>query len=498
MISEHASPLAVLGGADAGGQNVHVAALASTLADAGHVVDVYTRRDDLVLPDRVPLRPGVDVVRVTAGPPAFVPRDELAPFMVELGDRIAKDWEAAGAPDVVHSHFWMSGVAALRALQAFGERPRVLASSFATEPTSPRALALPPRSRVERRPPLVATYHALGTVKRRHQGAADTSPRERVKAEARLGRVADAIIATCSDEVRELERLGIPPSSVRVVPCGVDAEMFAPGATSPVVPPRTHRRRLVSVGRLVERKGVDLAVRALVELPDAELVIAGGPDAEELENDPEAVRLTALARSLGVADRVLLLGRVAHEDVPALLCSADVVVATPWYEPFGIVPVEAAACGVPVVGAAVGGLLDTVLDGVTGRLVPPRDPAALAIAVRELLAHPERATAYGEAARKRVLDRYTWERVGIATAAVYQQLLDADRLHGAGRRSALEPGAAELDAGAVEQDPGAAELDAGAVEQDPGAVEQDPGAVEQDPGAVERGARAGHPTEAAS
>lgn len=166
---------------------------------------------------------------------------------------------------------------------------------------------------------------------------------------------------------------------------------------------------------------------ALVDVPDAELLVAGGPDAAELGADPEAVRLTERARELGVAERVHLLGRVDHDDVPALVSSADVVVATPWYEPFGIVPLEAAACGVPLVGSAVGGLLDSVVDGTTGLLVPPRDPDALAAALRDLLADPSRRRAFGAAARRRALARYSWRGVAAQTELVYRTLVVGPR-----------------------------------------------------------------------
>lgn len=395
LVSEHASPLATLGGAEAGGQNVHVAALASTLAEAGHTVVVYTRRDTPDLPERVGLVPGVQVAHVPAGPSAPVPRDGLLPYMRAFGDWLAADWTDA-PPDVVHAHFWMSGLAAL---QGAG-----------------------------RRMPVVMTYHALGSVKRRHQRDKDTSPPGRIASEATIGRQADAVVATCSDEVRELTRLGIPAGKVHVVPCGVDADLFRPAAAASWVPPRRRRHRLVSLGRLVERKGVDTAIRALAQVPDTELVVAGGPPVRDLASDAEATRLARLAIEAGVADRVRFLGQVDHADVPALLCSADLVVATPWYEPFGIVPLEAAACGVPVVGSAVGGLIDTVSDGHTGRLVPPRDVDALAAAVRDLLERPHALAAYGAAARQRVLARYTWLRVGIATDAVYQALVNGERL----------------------------------------------------------------------
>ncbi|MBO3087265.1 glycosyltransferase [Cellulomonas dongxiuzhuiae] len=391
MVSEHASPLAVLGGVDAGGQNVHVAALAGALADQGHEVTVYTRRDDPDLPERVPMTPGVEVVHVPAGPATAVPKDELLPWVRDLGSWVADDWATHGAPDVVHAHFWMSGLAALQAAAVHGV-------------------------------PTVQTYHALGSVKRRHQGAKDTSPAGRITAEAAIGRRVDAVVATCTDEVRELARLGVPASRVRVVPCGVDVAHFRPVRRAAGPLPRRQPHRLVCLGRLVERKGLDTVLAALVDLPGTELLVAGGPDAAALREDAEVTRLTALAARLGVADRVHLLGRVGHDDVPALVSSADLVVATPWYEPFGIVPLEAAACGVPVVGSAVGGLLDSVVDGVTGVLVPPRDPAALAAAVRGLLADPARRRACGAAARRRALTRYSWRGVAAQTERVYRSL----------------------------------------------------------------------------
>jgi glycosyltransferase involved in cell wall biosynthesis len=396
MVSEHASPLATLGGADAGGQNVHVAELSRHLAAAGHEVEVYTRRDDADLPDRVPLDRGVDVVHVTAGPAAPLPKDDLLPWMDAMGDELARLWSApARRPDVVHAHFWMSGLAAVRAARQVEEATGVHV-------------------------PVLQTFHALGSVKRRHQGAADTSPARRVELEARLCRDVDRVVATCHDEVDELDALGAPADRIRVVPCGVDLGRFTPGADRAAQDSRTGLR-LLSVGRLVERKGVGTVIEALADVPDAELLVAGGPAADSLDDDREVCRLRKLAAEHGVADRVRFLGAVAHQDVPGLLRSVDVVVCTPWYEPFGIVPLEAAACGRPVVGSAVGGLLDTVVDGRTGLLVPPRDAAALARALRRLTDRPTRLR-YGAAARVRAEHLYGWATVARRTAEVYAEL----------------------------------------------------------------------------
>ncbi|MFC4517182.1 glycosyltransferase [Streptomyces ehimensis] len=402
MVSEHASPLAALGGPDAGGQNVYVARLAGRLAERGHDVTVYTRRDDDTLPDRVPLPSGAVVEHVRAGPARAVPKDELYAHMPCFGARLADAWEAE-PPEVVHAHFWMSGLAAL------------LATTHLTVP-------------------VVQTYHALGTVKRRHQGAADTSPAGRPDVERRIGMSCSRVLATCSDEVRELRAMGIPGHRCSVVPCGVDTEHFTARGGTAAAPGRRNRHRLLAIGRLVARKGVDVAVRALADVPDAELLVAGGPPADGVPEDPEAARLTALARRLGVADRLLLLGCVPHEDMPALIRSTDVVLCTPVYEPFGIVPLEAMACGVPVIATNVGGHRDTVAHGETGLLVEPDYPAELARAVRSLLGSQRRLASFGAAGRARALDGFTWDHVADGVESVYDRVAAPLSLSSGGAR----------------------------------------------------------------
>jgi glycosyltransferase involved in cell wall biosynthesis len=309
--------------------------------------------------------------------------------MGDFARHLAGEWRRS-RPDLVHTHFWMSG----------------LAGTVAAKPL---------------RIPVVHTFHALGVVKRREQGAADTSPPQRLDIEQGLVRQVDQVIATSSDEAFELMRLGLAAERISIVPCGVDLGLFT--MDGPAEPRPTDRDRIVIVTRLVERKGVGNVVVALAGLPGVELVVAGGPDRSRLGSDPEALRLLTLARAHGVADRVELRGRLAHEDVPRLLRSADVAVACPWYEPFGIVPVEAMACGVPVVASAVGGMLDTVVDGMTGLLVPPRCPERIAEAVAELLADPARRAAMGSVAADRA-GLYSWDRVGDLTLAVYRGVLD--------------------------------------------------------------------------
>ncbi|MBO0866041.1 MAG: glycosyltransferase, partial [Mycobacterium sp.] len=252
--------------------------------------------------------------------------------------------------------------------------------------------------------------------------AQDTSPQARLTLEQAVAQTADWVAATCTDEVFELVRLGRPRSRISVIPCGVDLNRFRPDGARAA---RTDRRRIVAVGRLVPRKGFDILIRAMTVIPDAELLIVGGPDASELSADPEARRLSALSTELGVAQRVRLYGSVSRAEMPTLLRSADVVACTPWYEPFGIVPVEAMACGVPVIATAVGGMLDTVVDGMTGVLVPPKDPRACANALNSMLADPARLAEWGLAGRRRAQSRYSWDRIAADTAKMYQRVLPA-------------------------------------------------------------------------
>jgi D-inositol-3-phosphate glycosyltransferase len=393
MVSEHASPLAVLGGDDAGGQNVHVAALSEALVRRGHEVTVLTRWDDPDQPQHRHLPGGTEVVHVPAGPRAAVPKDELLPHIPEMADWLVREWSER-PPDVVHAHFWMSGLATLLACRELARRGR-------------------------RVPTTAVTFHALGRVKRRHLGDLDPSPPERVAVERRVAHAADAVVATCRDEVAELLDDGADPARLHVVPCGVELERF--GTDGPRSGPwRPGAVRLLSVGRLVERKGVETLVEALALLPEAELVVAGGPPGQDLADDPHVRRLRSAGERAGVLPRLHLVGRVPHDQTAELMRAADLVLTVPWYEPFGIVPLEAMACGTPVVASAVGGMLDTVEDGVTGLLVPPRDAPAVADAVRRLATDPQTLARFGAAAAAAVAERYSWDAVAEATEHVYR------------------------------------------------------------------------------
>lgn len=390
IVSEHANPLATPGGADGGEPHVRVARLAVALAGRGHRVTVHTRRDAPGLPDVVPLCEGVEVHHVPAGPACPLTEDELLPHMAEFGRHLTRVWRIR-QPDIVHTHFWMSGLASLRAAGQLGI-------------------------------PLVHTFHALGTVARRYEAAGGGArPADLVVRETEVGLACDRVIAVCRDEVGELALMGIPAHKISVVPRGVDTDRFTPLGLAAQRGPA--RYRLLQVGPLAAYKGVAVSIDALTRLPDTELVVVGGPAAGRLGDDPEVRRLLDLARDSGVADRVRFTGGVPPAAVPPLIRSADVVVCPADYEPFGSVPLEAMACGRPVVASAVGGHLDTVADPGTGRLVPPRSPAALAHAVGGLLSSPGTRRDCGLSGRRRALTRFAWPRVAAMTEQAYEAVL---------------------------------------------------------------------------
>ena len=399
MISEHASPLATIGGVDAGGQNIYVAHVARCLARMGHHVDVLTRRDSPQLPMVVDLRPGARVIHIDAGPSRFVPKERLLEHMPEFLRATERLMRNSVPYDVVHAHFFMSGWVAQR-LQ--------------------RALAVP----------FAMTFHALGLVRLQHQREADTFPAERLGIERDLVRHADALIAECpQDEADLVDLYDAPGDRVRVVPCGFDPTEFAPmskAAARAELGLDPDEFIVLQLGRLVPRKGIDNVVRSLAHLPaalPARLLVVGGDTAVPDEaRTPELARLRRVAEAAGVADRVVFTGHRERAELRKYYAAADVFVTTPWYEPFGITPLEAMACGTPVVGSAVGGIKHSVADGVTGFLVPPRDPVALAGRLQALHDNPDLARAMGRAGIARARSLFTWDRVARELADVYAGL----------------------------------------------------------------------------
>ena len=373
--------------------------LAGALSGLGHDVTVYARRDAESQPSRSSLIPGVTLERLPAGPAAVLPPDQVLAHMSAFSGQLAKRWNRS-TPDIVHAHYWTSGLAALAATRDVNV-------------------------------PVVQTFHTLGLSERRADGRLRRRPRgagdldRRIKMEALIARSVRAVLASSSGEQDDLTRLGVPRRSVTVVPYGVDISQFEPDGP---VARRSSKPRLLAVDPLVSPDPVAGIIRALAEVPGCELVIAGGPARSCLAGHPVYKQLMTLAASLRVDRRVVFVGQVSQARMPALLRSADLLVHTALYEPFGMAPLEAMACGTPVMATAGGAHEDEIVDGATGVLVRPGRPAALAMRIRHLLNTPMLLQGYGIAAADRARSRYSWDRIGRETLAVYERSLPGGRL----------------------------------------------------------------------
>jgi D-inositol-3-phosphate glycosyltransferase len=418
LVSADVDPLRPPDGHSAGSRHVRLAGLCRTLRELGHDPRVYTRRyagprsrpriraDHGLAVEYLPAGPCADAEPTgaatrssrgnTAGRAKGAAGASGAEGMPQLGtfaSHLAQSWSQQ-PPDVVHAHGWVSGVVALVAARTTGSRV-----------------------------PVVVTFHSLALTARRHGCPPLADPTGRIRLEKAVGHDAAHVLATGSDEVVDLLRMGVPRQAISVVPSGVETDQFHPEGPvgEPVVGSGqgAPRARLIAVSRLRPDCGLDTVLTALARVPEAELVVAGGPTEAELGRDPEYLRLAELARRAGVAGRVRFLGGVPRADLPALLRSADLMVHLPAYEPCGLSVLEAMACGLPVVASAAGEPRDSVVDGSTGVLVPPRRPELLAISVRRLLADPVRRQGYGIAGADRARVRYAWNRVAADTLEIY-------------------------------------------------------------------------------
>jgi D-inositol-3-phosphate glycosyltransferase len=390
VLSLHTSPLAQPGAGDSGGMNVYVRELVSSLAQAGVGCSVYVRRWRDDLPDEVHVEPGFRVVHVTAGPVELA-KEHLPEIVDEYRDGVLADIRGLGDVDALHANYWLSGVAGHRLKHDLDI-------------------------------PLVSTFHTLARVKAE---TGDPEPERRIQAEAEVVACSDAITASCPAEAEQLVRLyGARPERIELVPPGVVHAFFSPGdragARAALALP-ADRPVLLFVGRIQPLKGLDVAVRALAELRDrgAVLVAVGGPSG--LEGEVESAKVRLLAEELGVEDRIRWVAPQPHYMLSTYYRAADVVLVPSRSESFGLVALEAAACGTPVVAAAVGGLRTLVDDGRTGFLIESRDPDAFASATDELLDHPSLAAAMGADAAARART-FTWSTTAARLRRLYADL----------------------------------------------------------------------------
>lgn len=376
-------------GSEPGVMNREVLGLARALASQGSDVTIYARRDTTRQPARHRVAPRVLIRNLTAGPAGRLPAGELSQHVAQFADNLAASWRR-DRPDVAHAYYWTGGLTALAA------------------------------SRIQR-VPVVQTFFSLGAAEHRHQ-LPDRGPAGRIRLETSIARSVSAVLASSSEEAQELSALGVPNDTVLLVPFGVDTEQFTPRGRAQ---PRGQRPRLLAFGPFTRRQGLDTIVRALAQVPEAELVILGGPPGRELSSDPGYRALAGLAGSAGVRNRITFTGAVAPGRVPAWLRSADLVLSMASHEPFGLTTIQAMACGIPVIASSVGANEDAVIDGTTGALVPAGRPQVLARQVRELLASSVRRGAMGAAAADRARSRYSWFRISQEALSAYRHLVPA-------------------------------------------------------------------------
>jgi D-inositol-3-phosphate glycosyltransferase len=394
VLSMHTSPLAQPGVGDGGGMNVYVRQLAAALARIGLLVDVYTRADDASLPAVVGVEPGLRVHHIAAGPLAPVPKGSLVELVEEFTEGVAARFRDH-PPDALHANYWLSGVA---------------------------GHALKHRFDV----PLGCTFHTLARVKGLEPGDA----REREQAEVSVIGCCDAIVTSCGAEAAEVVDLyGADPERVVVIPPGVDHAFFGPGsraaarraigvdASAPVV---------LSVGRIQSLKGLDVAVEAFALLRDAPAaraalhVVVGGPSGPQGAAYLDEVRRRA--RALGVLERIRWVSPQPHESLASYYRAADVALVPSQSESFGLVALEAAACGAPVVATPVGGLKTLVVDGRTG-LLRARRAEAFAHAAADIIGQPGYAAELGRCAVKHAR-AFTWSRAAREFVSLFSDLAD--------------------------------------------------------------------------
>ncbi len=394
QVSYHTSPFAPPGGRQAGGMNVYVRELARELARQGHRVDIFTRREGEG-PELTAPAPNLRLAQLPAGPPAPLDKELLAPFVPAFSGEMRRFAAERGEMyDLVHSHYWQ-GVAA--------------AEPFA------RAIGAPH----------LAMFHTLGEVKNRAR-VSEQEPGERIRRERDLAASADAILTASAHEHALLARYyDADPARMASIPCGVDTDRFRPLVRDEcrrALGIEGDRPTLLWVGRLEKLKGVDILIDALAQIedPEALLLVVGG----DAHGRALRAELEAQVRAAGLEASVRFCGTVAHDQLPVWYSAADVCVVPSYYESFGLVAVEAMACGTPVVASRVGGLVSTVTDGVNGYLIPWRCPEPFAEKLEVLIRNPELRANFARAARRSV-ERFRWDAIARRMTALYERVIAA-------------------------------------------------------------------------
>ncbi|MFB2938212.1 glycosyltransferase family 4 protein [Aerosakkonemataceae cyanobacterium BLCC-F154] len=417
LISDHGDPAAEIGKEEAGGQNVYVRQVGEALAKLGWQVDMFTRKvhpEDATI---VQHSPHCRTIRLVAGPQEFVPRDRLLEYMPEFVEAFQKFQVKEGTNyPLVHTNYWLSAWIGLR---------------------------LQERSNIQ----LIHTYHSLGAVKYQATGKKPPIAETRLAVEKQILQQANCIVATSPQEEETLRSLVSQAGNIEVIPCGTDIENFR--VTMPKADARAklgfdpHEQIVLYVGRFDRRKGIETLVRACAQLKgkienqesealhpyaNLKLVIVGGSEPDQSDG-LERERIAGIVQELGIANNTIFAGRIGHDLLPLYYTAADVCVIPSHYEPFGLVAIEAMACGTPVVASDVGGLRFTVMPEETGLLVSPQNVDGFAGAIDRILADEIWAQKLRKQASLRVQQNFSWTGVAIQLSDLYRRLLAQSLIH---------------------------------------------------------------------
>ncbi len=408
FISEHASPLAALGGVDSGGQNLYVDQVAKHLSMLGYEIDIFTRWDNHQLPKVINYQNGIRVIHIKAGPVQYIKKELLLSYMHEFTIEMLRFIEEEELTyKLIHANFFMSALVASEIKK-------------------------------ELRIPFVVTFHALGKIRRMYQGDKDTFPDTRFTIEKEVCNSADQIIAECPQDKEDLMyHYHASQDKISIIPCGFDPNEVYPldkHLAKITIGLDPHKKYILQLGRIVPRKGIDTVIASFAKLRkktqgQVKLLIVGGESDEPNSSiTPEIGRLQNIAKALHVATDVIFLGRRSREQLKYVYNAADIFISVPWYEPFGITPLEAMACGTPVIGSRVGGIKFSVIDGKTGFLVEPHDTEMLATKMQELLTNEKLGRSFSENSLKRVNEFFTWKTVASMLSTIYEKILYSQKL----------------------------------------------------------------------
>lgn len=400
LISVHGDPAIEIGKEEAGGQNVYVRQVGIALAQKGWLVDMFTRKANSQQDTIVQHSPNCRTIRLSAGPEEFVPRDDIFTYLPEFVDKFLQfQQENQINYSLVHTNYWLSAWVGMQLKKKLG---------------------------IEQ----VHTYHSLGAVKYKSVTTIPMIATTRLGTEKAVLETADRIVATSPQERDHMRSLVSQKGKIDIIPCGTDVSHFGSISREAArerlgIDPET--QVILYVGRFDKRKGIETLVRAVGQCQTRKnnklkLIIGGGYRPGHSDGN-EYDRIASIVDELGLNDITIFPGRLSREVLPTYYTAADISVVPSHYEPFGLVTIEAMACGTPVIGSDVGGLQFTIVPEETGLLCPPKDSAAFAVAIDRILGNTEWRNELGVNARKRVQEMFSWDGVASQLSNLYVELI---------------------------------------------------------------------------